>query len=128
MVKQQIETLLMAGFETSASAVSFAILMIAMHQEIQEEAFEELRSIYVSQDEETTFKHIQKLHVLDRILKESMRLFPIGYLIGRTPTADIPLSSCVIPKGIKITILIFSMHRVRVSHFISERTNHYYHC
>lgn len=114
MVKQQFETLLMAGFETTASAISFAILMVAMHQEIQENAFNELRSVYDSQDEETTYEHIQKLHLLDRILKESMRIFPIAYLIGRTPTADIALSNCVIPKGIKITILIYTMHRVRL--------------
>lgn len=121
MVKQQFETLLMAGFETTASAISFAILMVAMHQDIQEQAFNELRSVYDSQDEETTYEHIQKLHLLDRILKESMRIFPIAYLIGRTPTADIPLSNCVIPKGIKITILIYTMHRVRFVSILLEQ-------
>lgn len=113
MVKQQFETLLMAGFETTASAISFAILMVAMHEEIQEQAYKEICSVYDTPDEETTYDHIQKLHLLDRILRESMRLFPIAYLIGRTPTEDIQISNCVIPKGIKITILIYTMHRVR---------------
>lgn len=113
MVKQNIETLLMAGFETTASAISFAILMVAMHPKIQEQVIAEFRSVYDSPDEETTYEHIQKMPLLDRILKESMRLFPIAYLIGRTPTADIELNKCVIPKGIRITVLIYTMHRVR---------------
>lgn len=112
MVKQNIETLLMAGFETTASAISYAILMVAIHQDIQEQVFAELRSAYDSPDEQTTYDHIQKMPLLDRVLKEAMRLFPIAYMIGRTPTADIHLDSCVIPKGIRVTVLIYTMHRV----------------
>lgn len=86
--------------------------MVAIHQDIQEQVFAELRSAYDSPDEETAYKHIQKMPLLDRILKESMRLFPVAYIIGRTPTADIPLKNCVIPKGIRVIISMFTMHRV----------------
>lgn len=112
MVKQQIEILLMAGYDTTATTISYAILMLAMHPKIQEETFKELRSVYSTQDEDTTYDHIQKLNILDRVLKETMRLFPIAAQIGRFATADIPVSKCVIPKGSTITITIFTMHRV----------------
>lgn len=94
--------------------------MIAMHPDIQEQIINEMHPVYGSQDEETTYEHLQELRLLDRVLKESMRLFPIAYVIGRTPTADVPVSNCVIPEGIKITVIIYTMHRVKLLKFLVE--------
>lgn len=122
MVKQQIEILLIAGYDTTASTISFAILMLAIHPKIQEETFNELRSIYSSQDEETTYEHIQKSFLLDRVLKESMRLFPVAAHIGRTASTDLPISKCTIPKGSTVIALIHAMHRVYFQ-FYSKNAN-----
>lgn len=112
MVKQQIEVLLIAGHETTASTIAFTTLMLAMHPHIQEHFFNELHSMYDTQNERTTYEHIQKLDMLDRVLKETMRLFPPFYLFSRTSTTDISLESCVIPKGVDVVMPIYTMHRV----------------
>lgn len=114
ILKQQIETFLMAGYETTASTISFTILLLAMHPHIQDEVFLELLSVYDTQNEETTNEHIQKLHRLNRVIKESMRLLPVGSIIERTATADIPLRNCILPKNTIILMSFYTMHRVRI--------------
>lgn len=95
--------------------------MLAMHPDVQDRLFEELRSVFDSQNEETTYDHLQRLTYLDRILKEVMRLFPSAPLIARVTRADIPLSNCTAPKGTFIMMSIFNMHRVNfVYNFFNE--------
>lgn len=112
MVQDQIETIFMAGNDTTATTLSFVILMLAMHPEIQERVYEELRSVFVTQDEETTNAHLNQMPYTDSVLSETLRLFPAGPLSLRTATKDIEISSCTIPKDTLITLSIFSLHRV----------------
>lgn len=119
-IKEQIETVLMAGSETSALTLSYTILLLAMHPDVQDRLFEELHSVFDSQEEETTYDHLQRLTYLDRILKEVMRLFPSAPLIARITRADIPLSNCTAPKGAFIMMSIFNMHRVNFSTILSR--------
>lgn len=69
-IKEQIETVLMAGSETSALTLSYVILMLAMHPDVQDRLYQELHSVFASQDEETSYEHLQQLTYLDRVLKE----------------------------------------------------------
>lgn len=112
-VKQQIPTLLIAGYDTSAATISFVILMLAMHPDIQEQVFDELHSVFDTQNEDTTCEHLSRLNTLDRVIKETLRLFPPAPLIGRISTTDFPLPNCTIPKGATIAMSIFTMHRVK---------------
>lgn len=136
IVKEQIETVLIAGNETSALTLSYTILLLAMYPDIQEKLYEELRSVYDTQDEETSYERVHQLPYLDMVLKEGiligdivrnvksqndecfcfwflgMRLFPVAPFIVRTATADTPVSNCVIPKDAIIMMSIFNLQRV----------------
>lgn len=112
VAKQNIDILLVAGHETTASTISFAVLLLAMHPNIQEQVFNELHSIYETPDQETTYEMMQKFDLLDRVIKETMRLFPVGFNFLRMPTVDVPLRNCVIPKGVIITMPVYTLHRV----------------
>lgn len=112
VIKEQIETVLIAGSDTSAIAISFSILMLAMHPEIQERLYNELHTNYYTQTDETTFEQLRKLPFLECCLKETLRLFPVAALIGRTSDVDIPISNCVIPKHTIIALSIVTLHRV----------------
>lgn len=113
IVKEQIETVLIAGNETSALTLSYTILLLAMYPDIQEKLYRELRLAYDTQNEETSYERLQQLPYLDCVLKESMRLFPVAPFIVRTATADTPVSNCIIPKGAIIMMSIFNVQRVR---------------
>lgn len=112
VAKQQIDIIFIAGHETTASTIAYTMLMLAMHPNIQEQVFDELHSIYETQNQEASYEEMQKSELLDRVIKETMRLFPSVYLFSRTSMIDIPLKSCVIPKGSTITLPVYTMHRV----------------
>lgn len=134
IVKEQIETVIIAGNETSALTISYTLLLLAMYPEIQNRLFSELRSVYETQDEDTSYEHIQRLPYLDQVLKEGMRMFPVAPFIVRTATADTPVSNCIIPKGAIIMMSIFNLQRRKdiwgddaeefnPDHFLPERAN-----
>lgn len=114
MIKAQIETMFIAGSETLSLTLSYSVLMLAMHADIQERAYHELRSVFATQDEDVSYEHVRQLHLLDRVIKESMRLFPAGALTARYVRADTIVSNCTIPKNAIVAVSAFTMHRVRI--------------
>lgn len=69
-IRDQIETIVIAGNETTALSLSYIILLLAMHPPVQEKVYEELRMIFEDQNEEVTYEHIQRLSYLDCVIKE----------------------------------------------------------
>lgn len=65
--------------------------MLAMHQEIQEKVYEEFKSVFYDEDEEIDKDNISKLKYFDMVIRETLRLFPIGPVIGRKLSSDLVL-------------------------------------
>lgn len=81
------------GHDTTASAITFCLYNIAKHAEVQQKCFEEIQSVFGDDKKVlTTLKHLNDLHYLDLVIKESLRLFPSVPLIGRCPKEEIQLS------------------------------------
>lgn len=112
VVKQNIDVLFIGGHETTASTIAYAILMLAMHPNIQDQVYDELHSMYETQHQETAYELMPKFDILNRVIKETLRLFPPVYFFSRTSAVDIPLNNCIIPKGSTIGLPIYTMHRV----------------
>lgn len=71
--------------------MSSVLLMLAMHQDVQDKVFDELNSVFHSGDDNIDSKSIGDLKYLDLVVRESMRLFPVAPLIGRKLAADLKL-------------------------------------
>lgn len=71
--------------------MSTVLLMLAMHQDIQEKVMQEFNSVFSSADEEIDNINFKKLEYFDLVIKETMRLFPIAPFIGRMMTEDMKL-------------------------------------
>ncbi|XP_063695953.1 cytochrome P450 4C1-like isoform X2 [Culicoides brevitarsis] len=111
MLKDEIDTLIAGGNETSGMTTSFCILMMAMHPDVQERVVDELRSIFETADDEVTQDHISQLDYLTMVLQETLRLFPITPFIGREVQEDIQLDEYTLPKGASLVIPIFKLQR-----------------
>lgn len=107
LLDDHILTILAAGNETSALTISQVILMLAMHPDVQEKAFQEVKDAHETQTSESDAEILAKLDYIEMCIKETMRLFPVGPFLGRENTEDIQLSNCIAPKG---TMLILSCH------------------
>lgn len=80
-------------------------MMLGMHLEIQNKVYEEILNIVGENDHSITFEDLPKMKYLERVIKETMRLFPVGAIIGRSATEDVQLSKHSKPKSyfLKVT-------------------------
>lgn len=80
-LRDEILTLFLAGHETTALALTHAIYLLAKHPEIEARALREIR--HVLGDRMLTEEDVPKLVYVDRVVKESMRLYPPAWVTGR---------------------------------------------
>lgn len=66
-------SLILKGNDTSALATSHAILLLAMHPDIQEKAVKELEEVYENEDSETDYEKLSKLPYLEMVVKEASK-------------------------------------------------------
>lgn len=91
MVRSHIDTLVAAGNETSALTISFTILMLAMHEDLQEKVLLELKEIFKEDEEEVTVDKLNEMKYTEMVINETLRLFPVTPFIGREVTDDLEL-------------------------------------
>lgn len=56
---------------------TYSVMLLATHPEIQEKVYEELKEVFYSDEVEISYDNINKLDLLERVIKESLRLCPV---------------------------------------------------
>nr|XP_050868883.1 cytochrome P450 4C1-like [Vespula vulgaris] len=114
-IRDEINTMIIAGSDTTTTTISFVFLMLASFPDIQNEVYEELNQIYGSNNPKyalISHDDTKRMKLLERVIKETLRLFPIGPVIGRKVTKDIEVEqNLTIPKGSSLLFWIFKLHR-----------------
>ncbi|XP_015124626.1 cytochrome P450 4d8-like [Diachasma alloeum] len=90
-LRYEMITIFVASYETMTGIACFALLMMAMHPEVQEKAREEVTNVMSGDDISDT--EIANLKYLDMIIRETIRLFPVAPLMPRKVNADLKLSN-----------------------------------
>lgn len=80
------------GNASTAISMSSVLLMLAIHQEVQEKVFKEIMSVLDDNVDEIDQFKINKLEYLDLVIKETMRLFPVAPIIARSLNSDLVLN------------------------------------
>jgi cytochrome P450 len=96
------------GQDTTAFTVSTALLMLAMHPQVQSKVHAEISQISL---ESLDFNAIISLKYLDMIINETMRLFPVAPFVIRYATEEIFLDDKKIPKNTNLIVSIVNIHR-----------------
>ncbi|KAI4483216.1 hypothetical protein M0804_008271 [Polistes exclamans] len=114
-IRDEINTMAFAGSDTAAKTLTFLFSMLATFPDIQEKVYEELYDMYGSSDSvdvPVTMEDTKKMNYLDRVIKETLRLFPPGPIFARTLCSDIKVNENVtIPKNCQVAFPVFSLHR-----------------
>jgi cytochrome P450 len=104
-------TFLAAGHETTAKALTWALYLLARAPEWQERVRDE--AIAVAGGRALTGADIEKLAVTQRVIKETMRLYPPAPVLTRVAADDITLGEHAIANGTLVVIPIYAVHRHR---------------
>ena len=113
MTTQQLRdealTLFLAGHETTASTLSWTWWLLAQHPGVEEKLHAELDSVLNGRV--PTLDDLPRLIYTNRILSESMRLYPPAWAIARMAIEDHELAGYPVPKGTGVAALPWVVHR-----------------
>jgi cytochrome P450 len=109
-LRDELVTLVLAGHETTANTLSFALMLLAQHPEIQETLAEEVRAVLG--DRTPTLADLQRLPYVTQVIEEALRLYPPAWCFEREALEDDVVCGYRIPKGTIVGIPAFVTHRL----------------
>ena len=91
--------LLLAGYDTTGTTMSYILYELALNQDCQETLFEEINTAKNSNNPE--YDTLQSLPYLDMVIHETLRKHPVVATIERVCSKDykLPNTNLVLKKG-----------------------------
>lgn len=90
MIANELINILLAARDTTASLLTFAVYLLAMHPDVMERARAEVLNI-VGESETPTYEQIKQMRYLRAIINEVLRLFPPVPLNERASSRSVVL-------------------------------------
>ncbi|XP_075226730.1 cytochrome P450 4C1-like isoform X3 [Lycorma delicatula] len=110
-IKDQVNTFIFGGHDTTTSAIGFVIYCLMKHPEVQNKVLEELNGIFGDSNRPATFHDLRNMKYLECVIQETLRLYTVVPYIGRKVTEDVQLSSnYVLPKGCTVSLFLYKLH------------------
>uniref|UniRef100_A0A146M9X5 Cytochrome P450 6a2 n=1 Tax=Lygus hesperus TaxID=30085 RepID=A0A146M9X5_LYGHE len=102
----------LAGFETTASTMSYCMYELAMNQDVQEKLYEEVATVLKKHDGEPSYNAMQEMNYLEQVISETLRMHPPATSVSRKVTKDyrVPGSDVVLPPGVNVFVPIYALH------------------
>jgi cytochrome P450 len=108
-IRDQTLVFLLAGHETTATSLTFALDLLARHPEAQARAREEVAAVLDGR--RPTAADLPRLPYLTMVVKETLRLYPAAPVFGRRSTAETVLGGHHLPAGSDVYVVPFVTHR-----------------
>ncbi|KAF7271594.1 hypothetical protein GWI33_015546 [Rhynchophorus ferrugineus] len=102
-----------AGYDTSASTLSYALYELAQHQDIQNKMREEICEVLKKYDNQLTYDALKDLVYTEKVICETLRKYPVVPTITRrcNQAYKVPGTDLTIEKGTGVKISVFAVQR-----------------
>ncbi|CAF4776296.1 unnamed protein product [Pieris macdunnoughi] len=112
-LREEVMTFIIAAMDTSAVSMGFTLKLLAKYPEVQQKVFEELDAVFGNSDRLLEKDDLPKLQYLERVVKETLRLYPSVPVITRTTTEDVVAfkENMTLLKGSGFIVSIWGIHR-----------------
>ncbi len=115
--RDEVMTIFIAGHETTANALTWTFYLLSQYPDVEEKLHNEIDSILGTTDEDghvvtkiPTPEDIPKLQYTEKVLRESMRLYPPVWTLGRYVETDYQVGEYTIPAGSSILMSQYVIH------------------
>ncbi|MDX1663615.1 MAG: cytochrome P450 [Candidatus Promineifilaceae bacterium] len=108
-VRDEVMTIMLAGHETTALALSWTFYLLSQHPEVRRRLEAEVDERLDSRT--PTFADIPELPYTTMVIEESMRIYPPAYFISRWCNDADVVGGYDVPAGSVISISPFMTHR-----------------
>lgn len=107
-IREEVDTFLFAGHDTTTSALSFIFYNIAKHQDVQQKIYEEVMAV-IDDDGKFSQSQLNDLHYTDLVIKETLRLYPSVPMFGRKLKDEVTVEGYTFPKDCNVYISAYGM-------------------
>ncbi|NJL26748.1 MAG: cytochrome P450 [Thermoanaerobaculia bacterium] len=101
-------TLFLAGHDVPANALGFILLLLAQHPSVAAALLDELDAALGG--EAPSYDQVFKLPMLDRVVKESLRVLSPAVIIWRRITSPVTLGGYELPVGTEVILSPYMTH------------------
>ncbi len=108
-VRDEVLTLILAGHETTATALSWTWYLLSQHPEVERKLHAELEEVLGGRA--PTMSDLGSLNYTGMVIDESMRLYPPVWAVGRMAIDDDEIMGYRIPKGSNLMLSQWFTHR-----------------
>ncbi len=108
-LRDEVMTILLAGHETTAVALSWTSALLAQHPRVEEKLVAELDAVLEGRT--PSLEDVPKLQYTGMVFKEGMRLFPPVWSIGRRVVETEVVEGVLFPKDSHVFLCPYGMHR-----------------
>ena len=106
----ELMTLIVAGFETSANTLNWVWYLVAKHPDVEQELIDEAERL-VPTVSAITSENLGAMALTQQVLEEALRLYPPVWLYTRRSTALDELDDYDVPPGTDIYLSPYILHR-----------------
>jgi cytochrome P450 len=108
-LRDQVITIFLAGYETVANALIWTWYLLSQNLDCERRCHEEVDSVL--QGRLPTVEDLPRLHYVEMVMAESMRLYPPAWAMGRYARNDFQLGEYRLPARTTVLISQFVTHR-----------------
>lgn len=108
-IRDEVFTLFFAGHETTALTLTWTLYLLAQNPDVERQLLEEIKQVLSGNS--PTVKDYPRLKFTEKVIKESMRLRPPVWALGREAARDCTLGNYPIKKGTSVMVSQWVMHR-----------------
>lgn len=108
-LRDEAMTMVLAGHETTALTLGFTMDLLARHPEVARELEAEIDRVLG--DRPACAADLPKLAFADAVVRESMRLFPPAWALGREAIAPCEVGGFTVPIGTQLWVAPWIVHR-----------------
>jgi cytochrome P450 len=108
-VRTEVMNLFVAGYEVVAHTLAFTLYLVAQHPAVEERILAELDALLDGQP--VTLEQANRLHYIDLVIKESMRLLPVTTVLTRQTAQPAQLAGYTLPQNRLILFAPWALQR-----------------
>lgn len=108
-LRDEVATVFLAGHETTALALSYALHSLAADPWVARQLVREVDEVLGGRP--ATVEDVPRLRLVDAVLREAMRLYPPAYAVGRELLDDRTIAGFSMPKGSQLLMAQWVVHR-----------------
>ncbi|CAH1967628.1 unnamed protein product [Acanthoscelides obtectus] len=110
-IRDEVNTFILAATETTTNALAAILTMLGIYRDVQEEVYKEIIDV-VGVEGEVMPQDLIRMELTERVIKETLRLFPAGPVMSRYVSGDIDIGdNIIIPEGVSVAVPLLYIHR-----------------